>query len=55
MTVPTDSASLLDRCIPIRAVDIRDWGIPTENAIEVEDLDDLTDLYYGVDEDGCAL
>jgi hypothetical protein len=39
----------------IRAIDIRDWGLVDDPTIEVENLDDIADLYEGVDEDGVAL
>ena len=38
----------------IRAIDIRDWGLVDDPTIEVEDLDDIEDLYQGIDEDGVA-
>lgn len=38
----------------ISATDIRDWGLIDEQTIEVEDLDDLTELHEGVDDDGVA-
>lgn len=38
----------------IRAVDIRDWGLVDEDTVEVEDLEDIEDLYEGIDEDGVA-
>lgn len=38
----------------IRAVDIRDWGLVDEDTIPIEDMDDLTELYEGIDEDGVA-
>jgi hypothetical protein len=42
------------RIDPIRAVDIRDWGLVDEDTIPVEGFDDLQDLFEGVDEDGVA-
>ena len=39
----------------VRAVDIRDWGLINEDAIEVADLEDLEALNEGIDEDGVAL
>lgn len=38
----------------IRAVDIRDWGLVDEDTIPMEDMDDLAELYEGIDEDGVA-
>ena len=40
---------------PIRATDIRDYGLVYESAIDVLDLDDLDDLYAGIDMHGVAL
>ena len=40
---------------PIRATDIRDYGLVYEPAIEVLDLDDLDDLYAGIDMHGVAI
>jgi hypothetical protein len=39
---------------PIRAVDIRDWGLVDEDTIPMEGLSDLEDLFEGVDEVGVA-
>lgn len=38
----------------IRAVDIRDWGLIDEDTIPIEDMEDLTELYEGIDEHGVA-
>lgn len=39
----------------VRAVDIRDWGLINEDAIDIDDLEDLETLNDGVDENGVAL
>ncbi len=43
------------QCEQIRAVDIRDLGLPTEDSIDIRYVDDLLDLYEGIDGEGCAL
>ncbi len=45
----------LDQCEAIRAVDIRDLGLPFEENHPIQDSDDLLDLFDGIDEDGRAL
>jgi hypothetical protein len=40
---------------PVRAVDIRDWGLDDEGTIPVEGFEDLEDMFEGIDEDGVAL
>lgn len=45
----------LDQCEPICAVDIRDMGLPYEENHAVEDVEDLLDLFDGIDEKGRAL
>ena len=39
---------------PVRAVDIRDWGLVSEDTIDIEDLDDIEALLEGIDDDGVA-
>lgn len=39
----------------IRAVDVRDWGLVSEDTIELETLEDLEELNEGVDDQGYAL
>jgi len=38
----------------IRATDIRDWGLVSEDTIDIQDLDDIEALLEGIDEDGVA-
>ena len=39
----------------IRATDIRELGLINDPTIVVADLDDMDELYEGIDEDGVAL
>lgn len=45
----------LDQCEPVRAVDIREMGLPFEENHEIETAEDLLDLFDGIDEEGRAL
>lgn len=45
----------LDQCEPIRAVDIRDMGLPYEENHEIGTGEDLLELFEGIDEQGRAL
>lgn len=54
-TPTPEQQAWLDQCEPIRAVDIRDMGLPSEANHEIEDSDDLLDLFEGIDEEGRAL
>ena len=54
-TITPDQLAWLDQCEPIRAVDIRDMGLPTEDNMDVQDTDDLIDLFAGIDAEGRAL
>lgn len=54
-TITPEQLAWLDQCEPIRAVDIRDMGLPTEGNIEVNSIEDLLDLFEGVDAEGRAL
>lgn len=54
-TITPEQLAWLDQCEPIRAVDIRDQGLPTEDNIEVSSIEDLLDLFEGVDAEGRVL
>ena len=45
----------LDQCEPICAVDIRDMGLPCEVNHPIETVEELLDLFEGIDEEGRAL
>ena len=54
-TITPEQLAWLEQCEPIRAVDIRAMGLPAESNHEVEDMDDLLDLFEGIDSEGRAL
>ena len=53
--ITPEQLAWLDQCEPIRAIDIRDMGLSTEDNIYVQDTDDLIDLFAGIDAEGRAL
>ena len=45
----------LDQCEAIRAIDVRDLGLPFEENHPIKDSGDLLDLFAGIDNEGRAL
>ncbi len=55
LIITSEKLAWLDQCEPIHAVDIRNLGVSAEDNLDAETIEDLLDLFEGVDADGVAL